>query len=114
MEELFTGSVLKFASSLLLALVVYLLNAFKNELKETKEGFLKTFQVVSDSIKDMEKSVNKLNVNIAQLVEKDLAKNEKLKHHEEIIFHQQSQVVEIKNKLVVLEENIKSIKEDIA
>lgn len=113
MEELITGSAFKFASSLLLALIVFLLNAFKNELKETKEGFLKTFQAVSNSIKDMEKSVNTLNVNIAHLVEKDLAKNEKLKQHEEILYHQQVQVGEIKNKISVLEESVKNIKQDI-
>jgi uncharacterized protein (DUF3084 family) len=125
MEEILVNNAFKLFASFFLAMGLFILNSLKNEIKEVKRGFANTSSEVSASLSQMKESVAALNVHIAQLIEKDLTKSERLNHHEKTLSQLDLELTSIKEKhhdkisdihtkIALIHQKVKEIEKDIA
>lgn len=118
MDEILINNGFKLFASLFLAMGLFILNSFKNELKDTKTIFGKSLSEIKDSVAD-------LNVHIAQLIEKDLTKSERLNHHEKTLHtldnklttmkdNQYDKLSDLHTEIALIKQKIIEIEQDIA
>lgn len=118
MDEILINNGFKFIASIIMAMGLFILNNFKNEMKETKT-------MMTTTLGELKESVASLNIHIATLIEKDIAKNEKLLHHEKTLQaidkrityikdHHNDNLTDLKTEIALMKQKIQDIETDLS